>query len=140
MGEARLRKLESANAMPADVGEQVKKLQLDFRALDISDLTRIRPDVSLFQKQREALSEDLTREVKELKCLVGCMEACIPRETRKAVQLFKRAAGSTDQAPASPRDFYGGCSCNLCQLICYSSNLCHSIHHWHLHWCLRHQW
>merc|ERR1712216_1111554 len=50
------------------------------------------------------VSRDLAREVKELKVVVGCVEACIPRETRKAVQLFKRAAGSSD-APQSPREF-----------------------------------
>merc|ERR1712054_667146 len=74
--------------------------------LDVQDLTRVRPDLTDFERKQEAISTDLIREMKELKVIVGCVEACIPRETRKAVQLFKRAAGSSDNVePASPREF-----------------------------------
>lgn len=28
-----------------------------------------------------------------------CLQACVPKETRKAIQLFKRGAGASDEEP-----------------------------------------
>lgn len=102
--ETRLANLEKDGA--SDLSRRLKKIEQDFRLLDVQDLGKVRPDLTDYQKQQEEVSGDLAREMKELKVLVGCVEACIPRETRKAVDLFKRAAGSSaNQEPSSPREF-----------------------------------
>lgn len=102
--ETRLQNLEKAGG--TDVGNRLKKVEQDFRLIDVQDLNRVRPDLTDFERKQEAISTDLVKEMKELKVIVGCVEACIPRETRKAVQLFKRAAGSADTVePPSPREF-----------------------------------
>jgi len=110
--EERMSSLEKAGN--SDVGNRVKKIEQDFRLLDVkdglagsaSDLGRVRPDLRDYQHHQEAVALDLNREIKELKVIVGCVEACIPRETRKAVALFKREAGTSDgQEPSSPREF-----------------------------------
>jgi len=104
--ESRLRALEQGNKMPRDLPERTKKLEAEFASLDIKDLTQVRPDLNQHRKIQEVISNNLQQELKELKCLVGCVEACIPRETRKAVQLFKRAAGANEGDPMSPREFH----------------------------------
>jgi hypothetical protein len=103
--EARLHTVEQAGQLPPDTGERLQRLEKEFHSLDLPDLARVRPDLLVHQRQQEEIDSDIMRELKELKCLVGCIEACIPRETRKAVQLFKRAAGAGDSEPQSPREF-----------------------------------
>lgn len=105
--EARLQGLEKAAAEggSTDLSNRVKQVEQQFSVLDVTDLGRVRPDLSQHQKQQEIFGRDLLKEVNELKVILGCVEACIPRETRKAVQLFKRASGSADAVPQSPREF-----------------------------------
>jgi hypothetical protein len=105
--EARMQILEKAAAATgsSELTNRMKKLELDLHALDVKDLGRVRPDLTEYQRTQEEVSRDLAREVKELKVVVGCVEACIPRETRKAVELFKRASGSGERVPTSPREF-----------------------------------
>lgn len=105
--EARVTKLEqNGNAAAASsVADRLGKVEKDVQCLNVKDLTRVRPELIEHKAHQELISRDLLKEINELKCVVGCVEACIPRETRKAVQLFKRAAGSSDGAPASPREF-----------------------------------
>jgi hypothetical protein len=104
--EPRLAALEKAatEAGSTGLGDRIKKVEQDIKTLDVKDLGKVRPDLTEHQRQSDVFQRDLLAEVNELKVVVGCVEACIPRETRKAVQLFKRAAGSTD-VPASPREF-----------------------------------
>jgi len=102
--DARLRKLEKENPNSPDMVDRLRKLENDFHAVDMKDLCTVRPDLLDYQQHQELVDTDIMKEVNELKCIVGCIEACIPRETRKAVQLFKRAAGSSE-ATLSPREF-----------------------------------
>jgi len=48
--------------------------------------------LSCLRAETKDLSVRMHRELREIQVVVGCIEACVPRETRKAVQLFKRAA------------------------------------------------
>merc|ERR1712039_1095681 len=93
------------NAVPAELEDRVCKVEKDLRGLNVKDLGRVRPELVEHKAHQEVISRDLHNEINELKCIVGCVEACIPRETRKAVQLFKRAAAASDGPPSSPREF-----------------------------------
>jgi len=75
--------------------------------LDLKDLGQVRPDFMKQKREQKKICDDLRKDMQELKCLVGCLEACVPQETRKAVALFKRAAGAAvaQQGPVSPREF-----------------------------------
>merc|ERR1712226_1199063 len=74
-------------------------------SIDVAKIKMVPPALAEFSQSYEYFKQDLRREVNELKCVVGCVEACIPRETRKAVDLFKRAAGSGEAYPTTPRSF-----------------------------------
>merc|ERR1711920_92515 len=74
--------------------------------LNIDELNQVQPALVVHRKEQHIFNEDMLRELQELKCLVGCLEACVPQETRKAIALFKRATGadgvSAPSAPESP--------------------------------------
>lgn len=93
--EPRLHKVEN---IMQEVSEDVRKV--DRGVLDLREAVR---------QDQEAYSADIRNEMKELKCLAGCLEACVPRETRKAIELFKRAAlqraDGEQLAPDTPRRF-----------------------------------
>ena len=89
--EMRLRQLESQ--LGSGLADTIARLDGDLCKLDVDDLSKVRPDIQHFQGKQSVFNADVEQDVKELKCVVGCLEACIPKDTRKAVQLFKRAAG-----------------------------------------------
>merc|ERR1711933_645297 len=64
---------------------------------------QVHPTIQRFRTDNEIFTEDIRRDMQELKVLVGCLEACIPKETRNAVNLFKRAVAVVDEQPHSPR-------------------------------------
>lgn len=100
--DLRLRSVEK-NA-PADSGERLVEVEKVIKKLDVDTLGRVPPTLVEYRREQQAFNEDTHKAVQELKCLVGCLEACVPQETRKAIALFKRAAGA-DVPPASPREF-----------------------------------
>lgn len=103
--DGRLRRLEKDNPNSPEMVDRLIKLEKEFYAVDMKDLRNVRPDLLDYQQHQELVDSDIMKEVNELKCIVGCIEACIPRETRKAVQLFKRASGSAEGRALSPREF-----------------------------------
>jgi len=105
--ESRLRLLEAASEAlgPGGMEARFSKMEKEIDSLDIPDLRKVRPELSEHKEEYEAFEATLRHDMNELKVLVGCLEACIPRETRKAVDLFKRAAGADDRRPSSPRQF-----------------------------------
>lgn len=90
--EARLRELEGS--LGAEFAQRMAGLESRVRRLDVETLSTVVPTFHQYQEEQEAFGADLRREVMELKTVVGCLEACVPKETRKAIQLFKRAAGA----------------------------------------------
>merc|ERR1719323_1755137 len=76
------------------------------RPLNVEELCSVPPTLTTYKREQTVFNEDICRELKELKCVLGCLEACVPTETRKAIQLFKRAAGapggSSVDIPATP--------------------------------------
>lgn len=101
--EQRLKELEGCAESGGTVTQRVKKVEAVVNAMDVEYLQQVKPELHQFRENQEAFQTDLHREVQEIKMLVGCLEACIPKETRKAVQLFKRAAGAQeDMRPKTP--------------------------------------
>jgi len=101
--DLRLRSVEK-NA-PAGSGERLVEVEKVIKKLDPDTLARVPPTLVEYRREQQAFNEDTHRAVQELKCLVGCLEACVPQETRKAIALFKRAAGADAPVPSSPREF-----------------------------------
>jgi len=100
--DMRLTELEGSADLGGTVTERVHKVESVMGSMDVEYLRKVKPEFQEFKQEQQAFQNDLHREVQELKVLVGCLEACIPRETRKAVELFKRAAGAPDTRPRSP--------------------------------------
>eukprot|EP00927_Polykrikos_kofoidii_P070624 TRINITY_DN67039_c0_g1_i1.p1 TRINITY_DN67039_c0_g1~~TRINITY_DN67039_c0_g1_i1.p1 ORF type:complete len:828 (-),score=175.52 TRINITY_DN67039_c0_g1_i1:138-2621(-) len=104
--EGRIRELEkAAEGSPGGLEARFVSVENDITALDPPSLKLLRPELDDVKRDYESFGDNVRRDMQELKCLVGCLEACVPRETRKAVELFKRAAGSDDRRPRSPRQF-----------------------------------
>eukprot|EP00933_Yihiella_yeosuensis_P012287 TRINITY_DN12064_c0_g1_i1.p1 TRINITY_DN12064_c0_g1~~TRINITY_DN12064_c0_g1_i1.p1 ORF type:complete len:678 (-),score=195.45 TRINITY_DN12064_c0_g1_i1:51-2033(-) len=99
--EARLKEFESF------MGNQEVKNRLDaidktLGKVSMDVLKEVPPRLNTVEHEQEVLKKDLRREVQELKVIVGSLEACVPKETRKAIQLFKRAAGVNEEFLISP--------------------------------------
>merc|ERR1712232_1492811 len=101
--ENRVRHLEASDG--TEVKRRVELVEKHMQSIDFGKIKMVPPALAEFRQNYEYFEKDLRREVNELKCVVGCVEACIPRETRKAVDLFKRAAGSGEAYPTTPRSF-----------------------------------
>eukprot|EP00747_Dinoflagellata_sp_TGD_P163927 gnl/TRDRNA2_/TRDRNA2_183159_c0_seq1.p1 gnl/TRDRNA2_/TRDRNA2_183159_c0~~gnl/TRDRNA2_/TRDRNA2_183159_c0_seq1.p1 ORF type:complete len:891 (+),score=192.93 gnl/TRDRNA2_/TRDRNA2_183159_c0_seq1:72-2675(+) len=103
--EARMCELERGAVAQANAAKRLEKVERSLLGVDLTAFERLAPDIQARQSRQEAVNEDLRRDTQELKVLVGCLEACVPRETRKAVQLFKRAtAAPENKGPSSPRE------------------------------------
>jgi len=100
--EQRLRQLETDKGAQ-EVAQRLETLEKVLRKVDLEELGQVPPQLVIIQHEAENFRKDLRQEVQELKVVVGCIEACVPKETRKAIQLFKRAAGSTGESQVSPR-------------------------------------
>ncbi|CAE7208921.1 unnamed protein product [Symbiodinium natans] len=94
--EARLQLLEQATGS-TEIFQKVQNLEQILGKLDVDAVNEVPPQLIIVKEDQEVFKQDLRREVQELKVLVGCMEACVPKETRKAIQLFKRGAGVSDE-------------------------------------------
>mmetsp|Transcript_16336 Transcript_16336/g.38667 ORF Transcript_16336/g.38667 Transcript_16336/m.38667 type:complete len:590 (+) Transcript_16336:64-1833(+) len=94
--EARLQLLEEATGS-TEIFQKVRSLEQILGKLDVDAVKEVPPQLIIVKEDQETFKQDLRREVQELKVLVGCMEACVPKETRKAIQLFKRGAGVSDE-------------------------------------------
>lgn len=104
--ESRLAEIEMNSG-----GKVLARLQAaedNLRKLNIDELNQVQPALVVHRKEQHIFNEDMHRELQELKCLVGCLEACVPQETRKAIALFKRAVGAdgvaASNAPESPME------------------------------------
>ncbi|CAE7855378.1 unnamed protein product [Symbiodinium microadriaticum] len=94
--EARLQLLEQATGS-TEIFQKVQNLEQILGRLDVDAVNEVPPQLIIVKEDQEVFKQDLRREVQELKVLVGCMEACVPKEARKAIQLFKRGAGVSDE-------------------------------------------
>jgi len=101
--EPRLRQLERGSGDGPTVTDRLQKIEGTVQVLDIEYLRGVRDDLENFKHEQEDFRLDIHREVSEAKVSIGCLEACVPKETRKAVQLFKRAAGAGEETrPMTP--------------------------------------
>ncbi|CAJ1382451.1 unnamed protein product [Effrenium voratum] len=98
--EGRLQQLEAMGS--PEIANRVHRLETVLGKLDVDAVREVPPQLTIVKEDQETFKQDLRREVQELKVLVGCMEACVPKETRKAIQLFKRGAGMPDEELISP--------------------------------------
>eukprot|EP00428_Durinskia_dybowskii_P054642 CAMPEP_0170329066 /NCGR_PEP_ID=MMETSP0116_2-20130129/65447_1 /TAXON_ID=400756 /ORGANISM="Durinskia baltica, Strain CSIRO CS-38" /LENGTH=153 /DNA_ID=CAMNT_0010582197 /DNA_START=1 /DNA_END=458 /DNA_ORIENTATION=+ len=64
--------------------------------MDLEYSQTLRPELQEVRREQQDFQSDLHRQVSEIKVTVGCLEACVPRDTRKAIELFKRAAGKQE--------------------------------------------
>eukprot|EP00930_Biecheleria_cincta_P034823 TRINITY_DN24010_c0_g1_i1.p1 TRINITY_DN24010_c0_g1~~TRINITY_DN24010_c0_g1_i1.p1 ORF type:complete len:653 (+),score=167.73 TRINITY_DN24010_c0_g1_i1:31-1959(+) len=96
--EARLHSLEGSEKRLASLEQVLGKL-------DVHEMQEIPPQLIIIRQDQEVFKKDLHQELQELKVIVGCIEACVPKETRKAIALFKRAAGASDELIVTPRTF-----------------------------------
>jgi len=105
--EARIVQIEIDAQVGGGMDFRLGKMESEIKILDVPSLRQVRPDLVEYRQEYEVFEDSLRRDMKEVKCLVGCLEACIPRETRKAVDLFKRAAGASEHSlvPTSPQEF-----------------------------------
>lgn len=101
--EKRLRLLEEVTGSQ-EIFQRVRSLEQLLEKLDFDAVKEVPPQLIIVKEDQETFKLDLRREVQELKVLVGCMEACVPKETRKAIQLFKRGAGVSDEEFISPQE------------------------------------
>mmetsp|Transcript_121 Transcript_121/g.259 ORF Transcript_121/g.259 Transcript_121/m.259 type:complete len:673 (-) Transcript_121:64-2082(-) len=85
------------------MGERVHKVEGILDRLDVDEMREVPPQLVMLKLDAESFKKDLRREVAEMKALVGCIEACVPKETRKAIQLFKQAAGAVNEIVVTPR-------------------------------------
>eukprot|EP00435_Cladocopium_sp_Y103_P070244 s571_g34.t2 len=101
--EKRLQLLEEVTGSQ-EIFQRVRSLEQLLEKLDFDAVKEVPPQLIIVKEDQETFKQDLRREVQELKVLVGCMEACVPKETRKAIQLFKRGAGVSDEEFISPQE------------------------------------
>lgn len=101
--EKRLRLLEEVTGSQ-EIFQRVRSLEQLLEKLDFDAVKEVPPQLIIVKEDQETFKLDLRREVQELKVLVGCMEACVPKEIRKAIQLFKRGAGVSDEEFISPQE------------------------------------
>ncbi|CAK9102268.1 Uncharacterized protein SCF082_LOCUS47804, partial [Durusdinium trenchii] len=101
--EKRLQLLEEVSGSQ-EIFQRVKNVEHLLGKLDVDAVKEVPPQLIIVKEDQETFKQDLRREVQELKVLVGCMEACVPKETRKAIQLFKRGAGASDEEFISPQE------------------------------------
>lgn len=94
--ETRLKDLETISG--GDLGTRLSKVEQRLKRIDVESLDTTLSSFQQYQQEQQVVGNDLRREVMELKTVVGCIEACVPKETRKAIQLFKRAAGAEGAA------------------------------------------
>merc|ERR1712150_71025 len=90
----------------AKISVRLKDIESVLKRLNVDELSEVQPALVTHRREQMIFNEDMHRELQELKCLVGCLEACVPQETRKAIALFKRATGAdgvaANNAPDSP--------------------------------------
>jgi len=101
--EKRLQLLEEVTGSK-EIFQRVHSLEQLLGKLDLDAVKEVPPQLTIVKEDQETFKQDLRREVQELKVLVGCMEACVPKETRKAIQLFQRGTGASDEEFISPSE------------------------------------